>query len=318
MYTFLFDILPDAGHIRITLKLSAILHERGYEVYYTNTSDSVFTSGLLEKGIGRILYPDDLRWFIPNLVLLDYELKEKMRFYRERNIKYIFVAMQLLNNVTDNDMNMPVVYLPPSGSVTIPLESSDNDEISGWLAAMKEDKDNILIIGLLEEGIHPHKLYGFYEAIRKSCITNTQYKVILLTNSERNTMQLFSLPNNMAVYRLVDLPAVLPLCDVALIAGDLNTMIEGVYANVPAVVYPSPVEMKYEHRIKQYIKHGLGVYSEVEKITPERFEQQITQILLEKKKIRERLMETKYIFEDENLKMEEMVDWLVGRIKIDC
>ena len=61
MFEFLFDIKPDAGNVCPTTRLAYLISERGNKVYYTDTSDSVFTTGLLRKGIGRIIYPHDLR-----------------------------------------------------------------------------------------------------------------------------------------------------------------------------------------------------------------------------------------------------------------
>lgn len=55
MFEFLFDIKPDAGNVCPTTRLAYLISERGNKVYYTDTSDSVFTTGLLRKGIGRII-----------------------------------------------------------------------------------------------------------------------------------------------------------------------------------------------------------------------------------------------------------------------
>lgn len=47
MFEFLFDIKPDAGNVCPTTRLACLISERGNKVYYTDTSDSVFTTGLL-------------------------------------------------------------------------------------------------------------------------------------------------------------------------------------------------------------------------------------------------------------------------------
>lgn len=83
MFEFLFDIKPDAGNVCPTTRLAYLISERGNKVYYTDTSDSVFTTGLLRKGIGRIIYPHDFRWFTPHLALLDYQLQDKQQVYNE-------------------------------------------------------------------------------------------------------------------------------------------------------------------------------------------------------------------------------------------
>ena len=86
MFEFLFDIKPDAGNVCPTTRLAYLISERGNKVYYTDTSDSVFTTGLLRKGIGRIIYPHDFRWFTPHLALLDYQLQDKQQVYNKLSV----------------------------------------------------------------------------------------------------------------------------------------------------------------------------------------------------------------------------------------
>lgn len=49
MFEFLFDIKPDAGNVCPTTRLACLISERGNKVYYTDTSDSVFTTGCCGK-----------------------------------------------------------------------------------------------------------------------------------------------------------------------------------------------------------------------------------------------------------------------------
>ncbi|NDV58736.1 hypothetical protein [Bacteroides sp. 519] len=308
MYTFLFDMQPNTGNVRITLKLATMLYEMGHEVYYTDTSDSVFTSGLLDKGIGRVYYPNDLHWFSPHMVLLDYGLKEKATFYQQQGIKYIFIDAHLLNSAPQHKTDVPVMYLPPSDDET-PLLHNPDDAMMDWLSTIKKDKNNILIIGLLEEGMPPQKLDRFYEVIKKSCINNKQYKVMLLSNNEQNTAQLSLLPDNMTLYRFMNLSPILPMCDIALISGDLNTMFEGIKAQLPALVYPAKDE--YNFRISQYVNHGLGIYSEVKKVTPKMFEQQINRMMQNKIDMYEKLQKTQDAFNDENEQLKQKIAYFI-------
>lgn len=113
MFEFLFDIKPDAGNVCPTTRLAYLISERGNKVYYTDTSDSVFTTGLLRKGIGRIIYPHDFRWFTPHLALLDYQLQDKQQVYNEYDINYLFIAINKTDRKIDLMPEMPVVTLPP-------------------------------------------------------------------------------------------------------------------------------------------------------------------------------------------------------------
>lgn len=314
MFTFLFDILPDTGHVRITLHLATMLHENGHEVYYTDSSDSVFTDGLIEKGIGRILYPGDFKWFTPDIVLLDYQLKEKRQFYQNHKIKYVFIAMQVLNTVLEKDLGLPVIYLAPSEDTILPSHNHRSEKLLDRLPGLKKDRNNIIIIGLLEESKQFKNLVNFYEIIKKSCLVNRHYQIVLLTHSEKATKKLFSLPDNMMIYRLVDLRNILPFCDIALISGNLNTIIEGVYANVPSVIYSNSGKYKAQY-LRKYIKQGLGLDGKVNNITLEIFEKKINQILHNKREIRRKLKKTKDFFENENRKMEEIINYLINIIE---
>ncbi len=313
MFTFLFDILPDTGHVRITLHLASVLHKNGHEVYYTDSSDSVFTDGLMEKGIGRILYPEDFKWFTPDIVLLDYQLKEKRQFYQKHKIKYVFIAMQVLSGISEKDLGLPVIYLAPSENTLSSTDNHRSEKLLDRLPGLKEDRNNIIIIGLLEEGEKLKDLIDFYKIIKESCLMNKHYQMVLLTNSEKATKQLFSLPDNMMIYRLVDLHEVLPFCDIALISGDLNTMIEGVYANVPSVVYFNSGKNQTQCT-KEYIKQGLGLNSEVDKITLKRFEKQMVEVLQNKNQMQEKLKKIKEKFENENNKFEQIINCLINKI----
>jgi hypothetical protein len=118
MFEFLFDIKPDAGNVCPTTRLAYLISERGNKVYYTDTSDSVFTTGLLRKGIGRIIYPHDFRWFTPHLALLDYQLQDKQQVYNEYDINYLFIAINKTDRKIDLMPEMPVVTLPPASRLS--------------------------------------------------------------------------------------------------------------------------------------------------------------------------------------------------------
>lgn len=317
MYDFLFDILPDTGHVRVTLELAFLLHQKGHKVYYTNSSDSAFTSELIRKGIGRVYYPGDFHFFTPDMVLLDYALKERISFYRERNIAYMLVDMPLLNYSPEIKTGKPTIYLSPSAHSPVLPPGSRAGHLSDWLSTTKKDENNIIIIVLLEDEEPSPRLSEFYNAIKKSAITNTHYQIILLANDKESVGTLFPLPENMTIYRLMDLPSTLPFCDVALITGNLNTMIELIQFNVPAIVYPISEKIGHNYRAAQYAQHGFGIYGETKKITPEAFEQQIMQVIRQKEEIQEKLRRTKDAFKNDSLKLEWTIGQLIKSIKFN-
>ena len=215
MFEFLFDIKPDAGNVCPTTRLACLISERGNKVYYTDTSDSVFTTGLLRKGIGRIIYPHDFRWFTPHLALLDYQLQDKQQVYNEYDINYLFIAINKTDRKIDLMPEMPVVTLPPIPYKLLPQGAKDDDFIDK-LTEIKEDRSRTVIIGLLEDEEEERKVNtpshteSFYKAIKQSASIHPQYQFILLTNHGEVETRLFSLPPNIAIYRLPRLQALLP------------------------------------------------------------------------------------------------------------
>ncbi len=311
MYTFLFDILPETGHIRITLQLAILLNEQGNEVYYTHSSDSAFTSGLIEKGIGRVLYPDDLRWFTPDLVLLDYHLQAKAAFYHKRRIRLVYLTTSQLGETASQEV--PVIGLPPS-AYSLPLTSPRVKHLLERVPGLKDDPSHVLIVGLLEEGEPGRHTQKFYEVVKNCCITNSRYQFILLTHDAEMVKNLFPVPENMAIYRLLDLPVLLPLCDVALTTGNLNTLIESIYAGLPMVTYPSSARTEHRSNAIKYVNAGLGIYADMRETTPQRLEQQIGEILSNKKRFRKNLQQTQRLFDRENKKLEQVADRLLALI----
>ena len=265
MFEFLFDIKPDAGNVCPTTRLAYLISERGNKVYYTDTSDSVFTTGLLRKGIGRIIYPHDFRWFTPHLALLDYQLQDKQQVYNEYDINYLFIAINKTDRKIDLMPEMPVVTLPPIPYKLLPQGAKDDDFIDK-LSQIKDDRAG----------------------------TGPQYQFILLTNHGEVETRLFSLPPNIAIYRLPRLQALLPLCDMALITGGITHWTECTFAHVPMAEF-TPQEIK--------------------KITPVKLDRQIIDLLANREYIIERQKHLCAFFESESERMNEIADWLINRVK---
>jgi hypothetical protein len=294
------------------LELALLLHNGGHEVYYTDSSDSVFTSGLLKKGIGRIVCPGDFRWFTPDLVLLDYQLQNKSVFYRQQGITFIFVAIQILReNEVDKVHVAPVVYLPPSEQ-TVRHFSPRLACLLG-VRSIRKELSKVVIAGLLEEEGDVPGIISFYKVIKQSCENNTHFQIILLTNSREAIRRLFPLPDNMAVYRLLDLRALLPNCDVALITSDLNTLIESIYANLPFLAYSESGRTGCRSNAMQ--KLGVGLYKELQQMTPEIFEQQIATILNKRKEMQANAKQLNEHFKSENRNLGKVADFLLTLIK---
>lgn len=293
MFEILFDIKPDTGQVRITVLLAYLMSEQGNKVYYTHTSDSVFTAGLLKKGIGRVIYPDDFRWFKPDLVLLDVQLSERAEFYRKLKIDYVFVTIQKSDSRMENSSGTPMVCLPPAPHPMLSEMPRIDDFIEKITEIRQRYTQQTVIIGLMEEeGKTDREL--FYKAIKKNGIAASQYQFVILTHDGETEEKLFSLPANVTVYRMPNLQALLPLCDLALTAGGLNAWIECTFAQVPMINFSEEA---------------------IRKITPQNLNRQIKETLENKKHIIEQQKQLCNLYERENGKLDETADWLINRIK---
>lgn len=294
MFEFLFDIKPETGNVRSTIRLACLISERGNKVYYTDTSDSVFTSGLLKKGVGRVIYSNDFRWFTPDLALLDCQLQEKEQVYNQYGIDYLFITIHKTDSKIDFNTEMPVINLPPAPCKIAP-QSSIHEDLIDKLTEIKENRARTVIIGLLEEkGSNMPHIETFYKTIKKSGNENPQYQFIILTNHGETETGAFSLPGNVAIYRLPDLHTLLPLCDMALTDGDMNYWIECTFAHVPMANFTP---------------------GEVKGITPRKLDRRIKDILNNRTHIIEQQKYLCDFFERENKRLDETADWLINRIK---
>lgn len=140
----------------------------------------------------------------------------------------------------------------------------------------------------------PSHTESFYKAIKQSASIHPQYQFILLTNHGEVETRLFSLPPNIAIYRLPRLQALLPLCDMALITGGITHWTECTFAHVPMAEF-TPQEIK--------------------KITPVKLDRQIIDLLANREYIIERQKHLCAFFESESERMNEIADWLINRVK---
>lgn len=293
MFEFLLDIVPGKCHMLISIGLAEALQEKKQEVYYTHTPNPAFTSALYQKGIGNsVIYPEDFDWLRPDLILLDCQHANRAPFYRQRSMDYIFVAMQLPDRESNLDTDIPMLYLPPALSSSS-ASGPRMEELMARLKEIKRDRDRHVIIGLMERGDSNRKgMDEFYKVIKSSCLKHPQYQFMLLTNASQSVRQLFELPENMEIFRMLNLDAVLPLCDLALTATHPDAWLDCTFAHVPVLAY-SPEEMK--------------------NTTPLKLDRQIKQALQNKVMLTQKAKELCDFFERENQNLDRITNMLIKR-----
>lgn len=257
MFELLFDIWSDTGRVRVTTRLACMMSRKGCGVYYTSSSDSVFTSGLLKKGIGRVIYPDDLHWFTPDLVLLDLLLQKRAAVYKLHRIDYLFITTQ--EEARGSIDGVALLYLPPSPCKPLSQGAREADFIEK-LEDIKEGRSQPIIIGLPEkEGSSSDDVEQLYKAAKMYCIGHPEHQFIVLTNHGTVEEKLFALPDNMAVYRPQDLQQLLPLCHLALTIEDRNIRTECTFAHVPALEFSTrDIRKMTPRKLGRHIKDMLN------------------------------------------------------------
>lgn len=293
MYDLLFDIRKETGRVRVTVRLAYVMGKKGCEVYYTDTSDSVFTSELLKKGIGRVVYPDDLRWFAPRLTLLDLLLQERVATYRQHGIDCLLVTTR--EKPSAGNRSAGILYLPPSPYTPL----SEGARKADFIEKLEEIKEGghpaTVIIGVLEkENSRIEHLEQIYKAIRRHSADHPEHRFVVLTNHGTAEERLFVMPDNIAVYRPQDLQALLPLCDLALVADDLNVQTECTFAHVPALVLPP---------------------RDIRRMTPHKLDNRIADMLGNRECLVQQQKELCRLYEQENLRLDELADRLMNYLK---
>ena len=292
MSNFLFDVHPDTLSARSTLRLASLLIVQGHHVFYTDTSDSIFTPDLLKMGVSRISCPADLRWFTPDLVLLDYQLRDKASVYVRHNIRYLYIGIRHQMEIPALEMKgqIPLLNLPPTRH-QIPSLCVRRTDFIHRIEMIRQDRSQIIIIGILEEEKNLHSVEHLYKVIKQCCITHPHYHFILLSNRGKMAEQMYVQPTNISIYRPYDLQPLLPLCHLALVAGRSNAQVECCFQHKPALL------ISKEHPL-----------------TPHELEEEITRIIQNRPYLTNRQKALSEFFIYENSYLEQWANWLTNYI----
>lgn len=338
MSSFLFDILPVDTDVKLTIQLACLLNEEGHEVCYTDSSDSSFTSYLLQKGMGRVLYPDDFRWFKPDLVLLDKRLENRICFYQDRNIRIVYLGLWFGNKQTVSK-DFPLLFLAPS-----PLDYHDQSD--GWLVCAgplldlenigektlskreellagrmsrykkQSSKLSLFIVAEMAEDLDAG--FHFYELVKEFCLQNTQYEIIVCSNSQEWLDRLFPLPINMQFYLSNASCQLTASGDLLVTNGDLDMLVSCIYHSLPVLLLPvTKVQVENTARM---VYHGLGLKMDDKCDTVNDFRNQIQTLLQHKEDIAIKMNRMSKLFDRKSEQVHYVINWLeelVNRKKLE-
>ena len=199
--------------------------------------------------------------------------------------------MQLPDQKNIQDKDISILYLPST-----PYLSSGSgprlETLTKRLQDIKKDKERNIIVGLLGKGNKNSKiLEDFYRVIKRSSIRNPRYQFILLTDIP-NVYQSSELPDNMELFRTLNLNTILALCDLALTDSHSDAWLDCTFAQIPVLKY-SPKDMI--------------------NITPMKLEQQIEYALQNKTTLTQKAKELCDFFERKNREINKIADMLIER-----
>lgn len=328
MSSFLFDILPVDRDVELTIQLACQLHKEGHEVFYTDSSDSYFTSYLLQKGMGRMFYPDDFHWFKPGLVLLDKRLENRVSFYQDRNVRIVYLGLIFSEKQTVSK-DFPLLFLAPS-----PLDYQDQSNdwlvcagpllnfehvgdkklskreelLSGRMSRYK-NRDSKLSLFIVEEMAEDQNIdFRFYELIKNFSLQNPQYEIVLCSNNKNWLNRLFPLPLNMQFY-LSDVSCQLTASgDLLVTNGDLDMLISCIYHSLPVLLFP--VTNVQAENTARMVYHGLGLQMDSKSNTVDDFSNQIQILLQHKKDIAAKMDKMSKLFDRKNEQLYYVISWL--------
>lgn len=326
MSSFLFDVLSFNTDVELTIRLACLLNERRHKVYYTASSDSAFTSYLLQKGIGRVFYPDDFRWFRPDLVLLDLRLKERSVFYWNRNIRVVCLELCFGGKHVLPE-EFPLLFLAPSPLdyqeqsdewliCAGPLFDFDSEQtkrlskreelLLNRLSHNKNQNSKLTLFIIVEasDGVD----MSFYDRVKDFCRQEPRYEVVVCSGDASCLERLFPLPVNMQFY----LPGVshqlTAFGDLLVTNGDLDILIGCIYHRLPVLLLPvTPVQFENTARM---VYHGLGLQTDGQYRTADEFGHEIHSLLQHKEEIIARMDKMSELFDRKNEQVYYVLNWL--------
>lgn len=294
MCSFLFDIEPVFGQIRVTVRLAGQLHDNGCTVCYTDTSDSVFTDRLLRQGIGRMIYPSDLRWFKPDLTLLGFSLNARARVYAKHGIPVVYVTACDGAPRQEPSDGIPLLRLPPSPCRPLSRNVRET-EFLDKIREIKEKQQRAVIIGIPEHhNRHATDAGQIYRIIRHCASEHDNYQFILLTDSEEIGEELLALPENVCLYRPGNLHELLKVCDLALVSEAGSVATDCTFAHLPVWELSGRAQKR---------------------LTPRKLDREIQSRLANRTHLAEQQKQLSLFYEQENRKIDRIARELTENLK---
>lgn len=289
-YRFAFDVRPQTGELRVSLRLAERMFERGHTVYYNLIDSPVFRKRLTNRGILLVKYPWDLWLSTPDLVLLDPALRKRADVYRHYGSTVAYIAAQREPGEpwleeADGDL---WIHLPPLSCKPFSHSPRQTDFVEE-IKRIKEQRPETIVIGVAGEGMS--RCYRILDACARHC---PNFRIILSIGKQRMEEVWFAWPENISIYRQQELQPLLPLCDLMLTDENCVAWMDCVFACVPTWQLSA---------------------NDQKRLTPSRLERRIHDMLADRPQLVERQKQLRLFYREQNRQLDTLINRLGDYLK---
>jgi MGT family glycosyltransferase len=150
----------------------------------------------------------------------------------------------------------------------------------------------------------------FFRKIKKVCLNNFDFKIIISVGNFYEIERLMPLPKNMFIFSSLPQTDILKYADVMISHGGMNSITECVYNEVPILVYPLSLDWDQPGNSARILYHGLGSRGRIKRDTASVIEKRIMKIMDEYDRIKQNLkqMKQKYELNNKSLQAVQIIE----------
>ena len=140
----------------------------------------------------------------------------------------------------------------------------------------------------------------FFRKIKKVCLKNSDYNIVISVGSHYEIERLVPLPKNMFIFSSLPQTDILRHVDMMITHGGMNSITECIYNEVPMLVYPLSLHWDQPGNSARVLYHGLGYRGRISRDAISVIERKISKVLDESDRIKNNLKKLKQKFELNN------------------
>ncbi len=140
----------------------------------------------------------------------------------------------------------------------------------------------------------------FFRKIKKVCLTNPDFRIIISVGDFYQIERLMPLPKNMFIFSSLPQTDILKYADVMISHGGMNSITECVYNEVPMLIYPLSPNWDQPGNSARVLYHGLGFRGRIGRDTASMIGKKIMKVFDEYDRIKHNIKQLKQKYELNN------------------